>query len=92
MNKITGITTSSPVSMSIIVLAIGGAFGIFSYLSPKFSMIDTTAVELHGTVQRVDKVESAQLKYQDMFLKISISLSEIQGHLKGLEERRKKDD
>lgn len=90
MNKIS---TSSPVSMSIIVLAIGGAWGIFAFFSPKFTMISTNNVELKGTVQRVDKIEAAQDKYAEYFLKISASLSEIKGHLKGMsEERNKRDD
>ncbi len=88
MNKIT---TSSPVSMSLIVLAIGGAWGIFSFFSPKFTMISTNSIEIKSQDSRVSKLESGNEKFHEYFLKISASLSEIKGELKGMSERRKND-
>ena len=87
-----GMTTNSPISISLISLLVMGGFGLFSYLSPKITSISTNTVEIKSTNERVDKVESAQDKYNELFLKISNSLSEIKGHLKGMEERRKKDE
>lgn len=89
MNKIS---SSSPISIGVLVFLVTGAFGLFSYMSPKMTMVSTNNVEIQGTIHRVDKIESAQDKYNEYFLKISASLSEIKGHLKGMEERRKGDD
>ena len=90
VNKIAaGISTNSTVSLSLIGLAIAGGWGILMFVVPKVTMISTNNVEIKAQDERVTKLESAQDKYHEYFLKISAALSEIKGELKGMNKEKK---
>ena len=86
--ELSKIDMQSKFSLAVIVSLIMGAFGLFSFLAPKFTMISVNNTEIKSTNDRVEKIEEDQDKFNGYFLKISASLSEIKGHLKGLSEGR----
>ena len=87
------ISTNSSVGMGIIIAAIGGAFGLYSFVQPTFAKVSANAMLLDSqrermermdTTQRerLDRLEKSQDVYHEHIIKISEDLSEIRGERK----------